>query len=347
MQDFYKKPATCRGYAVVNVEKLRQTAIPVPVPQTAKSQPYGFYSLPQPPPAAPTSHSKPAKSPAKPAEHKKKPACPEGLKEYIRQSFSKCNSDEERLLMEKMTKEVIARVKSAGNLMVEAWETKSLPLLPREKEAAVFANPSHSSQKAAQILAQPKPVPETYQIPRKVPPKDPVKPVAEPPRAPVSLPGPEPHKEHRDVPRTRPKAVVRPVEHSSYDDEDDLERLAQAWKVVGTSTALEKRYLRLTDAPDPATVRPEAVIRKALSVFKEKWKKDEIGYSHLSDQLRAIRQDLKVQRIKNNLTVEVYQVHARLALEAGDLDQFISCMGSLFELFAEGLEGKKTVGSFM
>lgn len=245
--------------------------------------------------------------------------------------------------MEKMTKEVIERVKSAGTVQTEVWETKPLPLLPREKEATVFANPSHSSQKAAQILAQPKPVPEPYQIPRKVPPKDPVKPAAEPPKPSV----PEPRKEHRDVPRTRPKAVARPVEPSSYDDEDDLERLAQAWKVVGTSTALEKRYLRLTDAPDPATVRPEPVIRKALSVFKEKWKKDEIGYSHLSDQLRAIRQDLKVQRIKNSLTVEVYQVHARLALEAGDLDQFISCMGSLFELFAEGLEGKKTVGSFM
>lgn len=331
----------------MNVEKMRQAAqalAPTPAPQSAKQPPYSFYSQPQASPAPPASHSKPVKSPAKPAEHKKKSTCPDALKEYIRRSFTKCNSDEERLLMEKMTKEVIEKVKAAGNLLVEPWETKPLPLLPREKEAAVFANPSHSSHKAAQILATPKPIPETsYQIPRKAPPKDPVKPPVELPKAPV----PEPYKEHRDLRRTRPKPVVKPVEASTYDDEDDLERLAQAWKVVGTSTALEKRYLRLTDAPDPATVRPEPVIRKALAVFKEKWKKDEIGYSHLSDQLRAIRQDLKVQRIMNGLTVEVYQVHARLALEAGDLDQFISCMGSLFELFAEGLEGKKTVGSVM
>lgn len=251
--------------------------------------------------------------------------------------------------MEKMVKDAIERAKGSGNLQSDSWETKPLPLLPREKEAAVFSNPTHSSQKASQILAPSKPPEPAYVIPKKTTvAREPPKPhIAEPPKVPVPQPQPH-HRTHRDVPRDRVKVTTQVVKsEETYDDDDELERLAQAWKVVGTSTALEKRYLRLTDAPDPSSVRPEPIIRKALAVFKEKWKKDEIGYSHLSDQLRAIRQDLKVQRIKNNLTVEVYQVHARLALEAGDLDQFISCMGSLFELFAEGLEGKKTVGSVM
>jgi hypothetical protein len=39
----------------------------------------------------------------------------------------------------------------------------------------------------------------------------------------------------------------------------------------GTSTALEKRYLRLTAAPTADTVRPPHVLERALAVLKDKW----------------------------------------------------------------------------
>jgi SAC3 family protein LENG8/THP3 len=39
----------------------------------------------------------------------------------------------------------------------------------------------------------------------------------------------------------------------------------------GTSTALEKQYLRLTAAPAADTVRPPHVLERALSVLKAKW----------------------------------------------------------------------------
>ena len=96
---------------------------------------------------------------------------------------------------------------------------------------------------------------------------------------------------------------------TAEDDDADAQ-----WKVVGTSTSFEKQYLRLTKAPDPAMVRPEPILRQALEYFKDRWKKDEIDYLYLLEQLRSIRQDMTVQHIKNKFTAEVYAINARLAL---------------------------------
>ena len=40
--------------------------------------------------------------------------------------------------------------------------------------------------------------------------------------------------------------------------------------IVGTCTDLEKSYFRLTSEPDPETVRPAAVLVRALAAFKKK-----------------------------------------------------------------------------
>lgn len=102
------------------------------------------------------------------------------------------------------------------------------------------------------------------------------------------------------------------------------------------------QFTRLTTVVDAAKVRPlhtlkvcqnqarpgpphcsdlPAIKQVALERVKRKWVADH-DYKYAWSQLKSIRQDLTVQHIKNSFTVLVYEIHARVALEEGDLDEF-------------------------
>lgn len=50
---------------------------------------------------------------------------------------------------------------------------------------------------------------------------------------------------------------------------------------------------------------------QALSQLQEKWKDDTCEYQYICTRLKAIRQDMTVQRIQNDFMVQVYEMHAR------------------------------------
>ena len=109
--------------------------------------------------------------------------------------------------------------------------------------------------------------------------------------------------------------------------------------LVGTCQQLEKNYFRLTAPPEPGTVRPLPILKQALEMIRKRWKKEH-NYTYACDQLKSLRQDLTVQHIQNEFTVQVYEVHARIALEMADLGEYNQCQTQLRALYKLNLGGK-------
>jgi hypothetical protein len=107
------------------------------------------------------------------------------------------------------------------------------------------------------------------------------------------------------------------------------------YTIVGTSQEIFKDYLRLTSDPNPEQIRPYHVLQQSLTELKKRWR-DKAPYNWICSQFKSLRQDLtvrcvalwwtaynmihclncrQVQRIKNDFTVAVYEIHARMALE--------------------------------
>jgi hypothetical protein len=131
-------------------------------------------------------------------------------------------------------------------------------------------------------------------------------------------------------------------------DEGDYERMT----VKGTCAVLEKNYLRLTSPPKAELVRPQRILEEHLSQLKRSYyhiddddrggggggggrvhNGRQRGYSWYCSQMKAIRQDLTVQRIINAFAVDVYETHAKMALEEDDINEYNQSQTQLKELY--------------
>lgn len=99
-------------------------------------------------------------------------------------------------------------------------------------------------------------------------------------------------------------------------------------RFVGTSTALERAYSR--DEPTPADIRPLPVLKRAFEHVKRRAEAlGDNGPRFLAEQLKGLRQDLRVQNIQNHFSSVVYEAAARACLAIGDLGDFNQCQAAL------------------
>ncbi|KAF5336012.1 hypothetical protein D9611_006175 [Ephemerocybe angulata] len=111
--------------------------------------------------------------------------------------------------------------------------------------------------------------------------------------------------------------------------------------VVGTSQHLFKDYVHLNSEPHPSTVRPYGVLLQTFEALKKRDWEDEDSCRWIYNQLKSIKQDLRLQRLANEFTVKVFETHARMALQFDDMAEYEQCQITLDSLYALGIQGKE------
>ncbi|KAI8994409.1 SAC3/GANP/Nin1/mts3/eIF-3 p25 family-domain-containing protein, partial [Gaertneriomyces semiglobifer] len=239
---------------------------------------------------------------------------PPSLKEYVSKVFDTCPSNK-RDMAEKQMKDLITRTIQSGAMWTTDWEGMALP------DYCVVTKPTNGVE--PMIVSEDSPnLGSSDEINRRQQ------------RALRFQSSAEIERQKALQSITAQKAREEFLKAGAEGNPDVVD-----WDehtIIGTSQQLEKRYLRLTSAPDPSTVRPLTILERALEFVCERWKQER-NYAYVCDQLKSIRQDLTVQRIKNAFSVTVYERHGRIALEMNDLGEFNQCQSQLMMLYELGL----------
>ncbi|KAJ1971738.1 hypothetical protein H4R35_005089 [Dimargaris xerosporica] len=315
-------------YSAVKVKKSKKKkSTPTPSTPAVKPEPTAPVSVPAPPQGAAFDASKQS------AVAKN---WPPDLKEYVTRAFKQCPAmlkDE----VEKELKAIILQKHRDEALLLTNWDQEPLP----KQCISTHSKPTKPSRAPSPLL------PSNVQAPHAKRRKGSAIPDSDPERGlnaqEIAL-----RKKRqsrfangggegaldavaRGKPASPPPMTFEPEQADAVIDWDKH-------TIVGTCTKLEKQYLRLTSAPNPATVRPLHVLKQTLELLKQKWRA-EANYPYIRDQFKSMRQDLTVQRIKNDFTVRVYEVNARIALETSDMGEYNLCQAQLGELYKYKLPG--------
>lgn len=269
---------------------------------------------------------------------------PPALKTFVERSFARCTVDEDRAFIENELKKLIAKIASDGRLNVHRWDLEPTPVPPSKvvvappqvtepkmtatstmnvetgikKRQSRFSELADDEKNTTSLSKYGPPVVEAASNKKQkkssivlsdsITDKDLE---ARNKRANRFLSSSDVSNDFSVESKTgstqQPKKkvknkVITQLSNSSSATmtEFDLESLI----VVGTCMRPDKEYLRLTSAPDPSTVRPEHILKKAFENVTNKWENDKDSsekYISICSQFKSIRQDLTVQHILNGI----------------------------------------------
>lgn len=256
----------------------------------------------------------PSKSPPpKPKTESPRSEWPESLKAYVSRAFSSCE-DQNRDAVERELHSIVNSAITGGTMWKIDWETKKLPnaclkaKMKRKREVA--AKEKSIEERTSLIHIDDSPNGEQAKRDKRL------------------------KRFQEEFSRASTPTKTEPVV-SVCNDVIDWDHHT----IIGTCSNLEKQYLRLTSAPDSTTVRPLHILKKTLELLLTKWE-SERNYTYICDQFKSMRQDLTVQRIKNEFTVKVYETHAKIAIQKADLGEYNQCQAQLKLLYEYNLPGE-------
>ena len=92
---------------------------------------------------------------------------------------------------------------------------------------------------------------------------------------------------------------------------------------MSNENRLEKKYERLdlSSNLNNNNLRDLYTLKKSFKYVLEKYNENN-DYSYIISQLKSIRQELIIQKIKDNFCIEVYEKSVELSIENNDIPNF-------------------------
>ncbi|KAL4447060.1 hypothetical protein ABPG74_013912 [Tetrahymena malaccensis] len=278
----------------------------------------------------------------------------ESLDRYLKRAFIKCKTKKERKEMKKLLEQEIKNVSQVSNVSDFDWDNKELPFLSREDiEKKLFNDPNAVNQQVNPTEQQIKIVDA---IVKKV--KEELlsnstinKQIANElniQQESITLTQSQDSLNDNVLIQNGQKQSIKLItnslqndmeieanDNSRYFDEDDFDVERMKVPIIGTSTKLEKEYLRLTSYPKACDVRSPETLVKSFEFITNKYVNKSEDYHYFQSQFRSIRQDLLIQNIKSEFTFQVLEVNARICLENYDIQEYSRCLGQLIWMYKE------------
>ena len=260
---------------------------------------------------------------------------PPKLQTFVERAFKQCNGQYERECMQNTLKSIIQNATKNNRMWLTDWDTQPLPRVvsqPGRTDNCQLPTEFGSNKEWRDEKKRLKGPKQKQRRERDFPEVD-----------------QEADKEAREKRHKRFIDMERGYSAGSAanTEMDGDTKFMSSEAIEGTCMEMEKMYIRLQSMPDPATVRPERVLVKWAERLQDKYDAEEADWEWISDQFKAIRQDMVIQHIRSANAVKAYETNGRLALQEQDYPEFYKIQSFLMGLYKDNPDASENEPEFL